>query len=213
MKKSLIKKLAVIAAVAAVLVCAWFAGGKTAAPAAPRQTQPAAAQTAQAATAEPEASTAPEATPAASAPAASAPEARSQKPSCTISISCAALCGNMDALDKEKRELVPKGGVVLAPVKAEFTDGESVFDVLQRVCRENGIQLESTVSPAYNTAYIEGIANLYEFDAGETSGWMYSVNGAFPGYGSSAYKLADGDTVCWVYTTDLGADVGGGNEG
>jgi hypothetical protein len=28
MKKSLIKKLAVIAAVAAVLVCAWFAGGK-----------------------------------------------------------------------------------------------------------------------------------------------------------------------------------------
>jgi pyruvate/2-oxoglutarate dehydrogenase complex dihydrolipoamide acyltransferase (E2) component len=176
MKKSLIKKLAVIAAVAAVLVCAWFAGGKTAAPAA-RQTQPAAAQTAQAATAEPAASTEPEATPAASAPAADAPAAKPQKPSCTISISCAALCGNMDALDKEKRELVPKGGVILAPVKAEFTAGESVFDVLQRVCRENGIQMESTVSPAYNTAYIEGIANLYEFDAGETSGWMYSVSG------------------------------------
>ena len=61
----------------------------------------------------------------------------------------------------------------------------------------------------YNTAYIEGIANLYEFDCGELSGWMYRVNGEFPNVGCSLYKLKDGDTVEWVYTCDLGRDVGG----
>jgi hypothetical protein len=39
---------------------------------------------------------------------------------------------------------------------------------------------------------------------------MYSVNGWFPNYGSSRYALKDGDEICWVYTCDLGQDVGGG---
>ena len=43
--------------------------------------------------------------------------------------------------------------------------------------------------------YIEGINNLYEFDCGEQSGWMYSVNGWFPNYGCSRYQLKDGDVV------------------
>ena len=58
---------------------------------------------------------------------------------------------------------------------------------------------------------IEGIANLYEFDGGPLSGWVYSVNGVFPNYGSSKYALKDGDQVLWQYTCDLGADVGGDN--
>ena len=83
-----------------------------------------------------------------------------------------------------------------------------VFDVLQRVCRAQGIHMESTWTPAYNSAYIEGIGNLYEFDCGELSGWMYSVNGVWPDYGCSGYTLHDGDTVVWSYTCDLGRDVG-----
>ena len=58
--------------------------------------------------------------------------------------------------------------------------------------------------------YIEGIGNLYEFDCGAESGWMYAVNGWFPNYGCSQYALQDGDTVTWVYTCDLGRDVGSG---
>ena len=64
--------------------------------------------------------------------------------------------------------------------------------------------------PIYNSAYIEGIHNLYEFDVGELSGWMYSVNGWYPNYGCSRYALKDGDVVEWRYTCDLGFDVGGG---
>ena len=90
-----------------------------------------------------------------------------------------------------------KGGAsyswILKPVTVTFTEGESVFDVLRRVCRDNGIHMEFKSTPAYNSAYIEGIGNLYEFDAGELSGWMYSVNGWFPNYGCSRYQLQSGD--------------------
>jgi hypothetical protein len=69
--------------------------------------------------------------------------------------------------------------------------------------------MEFSMTPIYNSNYIEGINNLYEFDAGELSGWMYKVNGWFPNYGSSRYVLKDGDVIEWVYTCDLGRDVGG----
>ena len=92
----------------------------------------------------------------------------------------------------------------------EFSEGESVFDVLQRVCRDNAIHMESNWTPMYNSAYVEGINNLYGFDVGSLSGWMYSVNGWFPNYGCSRYALQNGDVVNWVYTCDLGYDVGGG---
>ena len=130
--------------------------------------------------------------------------------SCTISISCATILDNMDWLDPEKVDIVPADGWILRPVKVEFKDGESVFDVLQRTCREKKIHMEFSDTPMYNSAYIEGIYNLYEFDCGELSGWMYKVNDWFPNYGCSRYQLKDGDVICWVYTCDLGNDVGGG---
>ena len=129
---------------------------------------------------------------------------------CTFSISCATLLDNMNSLPAEKRELVPSDGWILPAQTVTFTEGDSVFDVLQAVTRENKIHMEYEDTPLYKSAYIEGIANLYEFDAGNESGWMYSVNGWFPNYGCSRYELQDGDTVEWVYTCDLGDDVGGG---
>ena len=129
---------------------------------------------------------------------------------CTISISCASILEHMDLCDKEKTELVPEDGWLLKPVEVTFQEGQSVFDVLQQSCRDNRIHLEFSMTPVYNSAYIEGIGNLYEFDCGEESGWMYAVNGWFPNYGCSQYQLQDGDSVTWVYTCELGKDVGGG---
>ena len=133
-----------------------------------------------------------------------------ETPTCTISISCATILDHLDWLDADKTEIVPADGCILAAVEVPFTEGESVFDVLARVCRERKIHMEFSVTPIYDSAYIEGIANLYEFDCGELSGWMYRVNGWFPNYGCSRYVLQDGDTVEWLYTCDLGEDVGGG---
>lgn len=129
---------------------------------------------------------------------------------CTISISCATILDNLSLCDPAKVDLVPQDGWILKPVTVTFYEGESVFNLLRRVCKQNRIHMEFEDTPIYNSAYIEGIHNLYEFDVGELSGWMYSVNGWFPNYGCSRYRLNDGDVVCWVYTCDLGNDVGGG---
>ena len=128
---------------------------------------------------------------------------------CTLSISCATILDNMDLCNKEKRELVPEDGWILKPMTVTFYEGESVFNILQRTCKQQKIHMEFENTPVYNSAYIEGINNLYEFDVGNTSGWMYKVNGWFPNYGCSRYQLKDGDVIEWVYTCDLGKDVGG----
>lgn len=128
---------------------------------------------------------------------------------CTISISCATILEKIDTLDSAKADLIPADGWILPPTSVTFYEGESVFNVLQRTCKQQKIHMEFEDTPIYNSAYIEGIHNLYEFDVGELSGWMYSVNNWFPNYGCSRYQLHDGDVICWVYTCDLGADVGG----
>ena len=129
---------------------------------------------------------------------------------CTFSIECSTILNNLDMLDPDKLEMVPSGGVILSTTTVTFCEGESVFDVLQRLCKEKGIHMEAEWTPIYNSAYVEGIHNLYEFDCGALSGWMYKVNGWYPNYGCSRYQLKDGDLVEWRYTCDLGNDVGGG---
>lgn len=128
---------------------------------------------------------------------------------CTLSVRCDTILDNIKGLDKEKQDLVPSDGVILKEQTVKFYDGESVFDVLQREMKNNKIHMEFVNTPMYNSAYIEGICNLYEFDCGELSGWMYKVNDWFPNYGCSRYRLQQGDKVEWVYTCNLGVDVGG----
>lgn len=127
---------------------------------------------------------------------------------CTLYIDCKTILDNMDMLDPDKAELVPDDGVILPEITAGFEEGESVYDVLLRELRARGIHIESSFVPLYNSAYVEGINNIYEFDCGPTSGWEYCVNGEFPNYGCSAFELHDGDSVRFLFTCDLGADIG-----
>ncbi len=131
---------------------------------------------------------------------------------CTLSISCATILDNMDMLDEDKIELVPADGWILKPTKVTFQEGESVFDLLVRECKERKIHMSYRFTPVYNSDYIEGIGNLYEFDCGGQSGWNYSVNGWFPNYGSSRYVIKNGDIIEWKYTCNLGLDTGAGNQ-
>lgn len=127
---------------------------------------------------------------------------------CTLYIDCKTVLSNMDELDPDKAELIPEDGIILNKVTVGFDDGDSVYDILQRELRARGIHIESSFVPVYNSAYVEGINNLYEFDCGYSSGWEYSVNGTFPRYGCSAYYPQEGDEIAFLYTCDLGADIG-----
>lgn len=137
------------------------------------------------------------------------PNEQSDELTCTLSVCCDTLLDHLTLLDAEKAELVPVDGVIYPERSVTFSDGETVFDVLLRETQKAQIHMEYSVTPLYNSVYIEGIGNLYELDAGDLSGWMYRVNGEFPNFGCSLYTLKDGDVIEWVYTCDLGADVGG----
>ena len=130
------------------------------------------------------------------------------KLTCTLEVRCDTLLGKLDQMTPEKAALVPENGILLETVELEFNGGESVFDVFRKVLREEKIHFEYVDASAYDSVYIEGIGNIYEFDCGPQSGWMYSVNGVHPGLGCSAYTLADGDVIVFHYTCDLGADLG-----
>ena len=127
---------------------------------------------------------------------------------CYFSISCSTILNNMGDLTEGKEGLVPSDGQIYAQREVSFYEGESVFDILQRETKNNRIHMEYSFFPGFNSNYIEGINNLYEFDCGSNSGWMYCVNGWYPNYGCSRYVVQDGDVIEWNYTCDLGRDLG-----
>jgi len=131
---------------------------------------------------------------------------------CTISISCKTLIDAPTACDKALYDILPKDGMIQEEVTVGFTEGESVFDVLLRTCQKNRIHMEYTKTPLTGSVYVEGIHNLYEFDAGPLSGWLYSVNGVFTNLSCSEYILKDGDRILFQYTLSRGEDVGGAVE-
>lgn len=134
---------------------------------------------------------------------------------CTVSISCAECLSNMNMLTNEaKKQFIPSDGWILKTTSLTFNDGETAFDVLKRACKnghcsdncaycqKSGIQLEYSFSTSFETYYIEGIHQIYEKDFGSKSGWLFKVNGSYPNYGCSAYKLKSGDKIEFVYTVD-----------
>lgn len=130
----------------------------------------------------------------------------------TISIRCDTVLENYNELDPalQSEEFVPSDGVILSPTEYVLRDGDTVFDILDRAVRHNKIQMEyqGADKNSYGSVYIQGINYLYEFSCGPLSGWMYRVDGEFPNYGCSKYELKDGQVIEWVYTCDLGNDVG-----
>lgn len=129
----------------------------------------------------------------------------------TLTVTAKTILNNLDLFNEEKIELLPEDGIIYPNTTVTFYEGESVIDVLLREMKNNKIHMEFIMTPIYNSHYIEGINNIYEFDCGELSGWMYKVNSWFPNYGMSRYKLEDGDEIELIYTCDLGKDIG--NEG
>ena len=119
----------------------------------------------------------------------------------TISIRCDTLRKpeNWKKLKKQLQDekYVPEDGVILEEMTCVLRKGDTVFDILKRACRYNQIQMEynGPDTNVYSTVMIRGINYLYDFSCGDLSG-------------CSGYKLKDKDKIEWVYTCDLGKDVG-----
>lgn len=125
-----------------------------------------------------------------------------KEPHCTLSVSCGMILNNMEKLDVDKAYIIPKDGIIFPEQAVAFSEGESALDLLQREMRNSKMHFE------FSGGYIEGIANIYEFDCGELSGWIYRVNGVVPNYGCAEYTIKQGDKIEFLYSCDLGKDVG-----
>ena len=105
------------------------------------------------------------------------------------------------------RDVLPEDGVI-GDGQVTVYEGDTVFTLLERFCREHDVAMSSTGATRYGV-YVDGIGGLFERDAGSGSGWMYAVNGEFLNKSAGDAAVKDGDDVLWVYTLDLGKDVEG----
>ena len=124
---------------------------------------------------------------------------------CYVSITCRTAIASGELSDS-MLSILPEDGVILDSFEFEYEDGMTVFDVFAKVVKENKIHMEYTGTKT--VPYVEGVANLYEFDCGPLSGWMYQVNGWFPSFSMGQYEVDRGDSIEIIYTCDLGEDVG-----
>ncbi len=99
-------------------------------------------------------------------------------------------------------------GYVLKDTNYEINADSTVWQLLEKVCADNDIAIDSSYNKKYDSIYISAIAGIGEFDHGNGSGWKYNVNGDYPNKAANRYKLEDGDDVNWRYTTKLGKDLG-----
>lgn len=124
----------------------------------------------------------------------------------TVSINCSTILDNMDSLESGLESYIPSDGIILDTTTVYLDENATAYDALNEACRLNKIQYEYEGTDI--DIYIEGIANIYEFSCGSLSGWEYSVSDVFPSLGCNSYELKSGDSVKFLYTCDLGADIG-----
>ena len=116
----------------------------------------------------------------------------------SITIRCDTIAGEAGA---------PKDPVILPVTEVQIEKGETAFAVLEQITKENRIPMDFTGSGS--SAYVKGIAGLYEFDYGNLSGWIYLINGEEMSIGCGAAEVSPGDRIEFLYTKMLGDDLRG----
>lgn len=121
------------------------------------------------------------------------------KPSniCYMTIECKSILNSMDKLKAGHNKYVPADGYILNSFEYEYNDGDTAYTVLDEICKINNIKLTAK-STMYGT-YVSGINNIDEFDCGNQSGWLYSVNNEFPPKSCDNYEISDNDSIVFSY--------------
>ena len=75
-------------------------------------------------------------------------------------------------------------------------DGETVLDVLVAAVGKNNVDYSGSGA----TAYVSGINNIYEFDYGAKSGWVFKLNGASLNKSIGTVTVKNGDKIQCLFT-------------
>lgn len=113
-----------------------------------------------------------------------------EKSVCLMEITCTPF---LEHAKPSVKELLPKNGTIMGSTQVEIAPGDSVYDVLLRVCKSKNIQMSGS------STYVKSIANLAEKNYDNSTGWCYYVNGKLPDISAGAYKVKENDKIRWVY--------------
>ena len=122
-------------------------------------------------------------------------------------------------------------GYLVPPTEVTVPGGTDAWSIVEKVLTENGygtsgsgicsgffidselMELIMADGMDENGAGLDpqpfSMDSLGEFDFYRWSGWMYSYNGSYPGYGLNVCKPQDGSVIRVRYTLALGKDIGG----
>ncbi|MEG0318721.1 MAG: DUF4430 domain-containing protein [Niameybacter sp.] len=105
-------------------------------------------------------------------------------------------------------EVLGPGGktVVAPPTQVPIGTNTNALSASSDGLKANKLAFQTGGSGA--GTYITSIGGLAQQDNGPLSGWLYKVNNTFPDEGPSVYKVKPGDLITWIYTNNLGKDVG-----
>lgn len=116
---------------------------------------------------------------------------------CMITIQCREILSHRDRLKEGYEDYVPDSGYIVKNYSVKYENGDTVFTVLQRTCRENSIKMGAK-STAFGM-YVYSINYLPEKACGGTSGWTYYVDGNFPNVSVDNYPLHGGEAIEFRY--------------
>ena len=126
---------------------------------------------------------------------------------CTVSVSCTNAVKNIKKMKNGSAKIIPKSGIILKKTKVTLKSSDTVLAATRRVLKSKNIALSCKNETSVGSAYIEGIGGLFEFDGGDESGWMFSINGKFPSKGCNKIIVENKANIVWAYTLNLGKDV------
>lgn len=120
-----------------------------------------------------------------------------------IQIRCDEVAGAPDMLtDPALAEYIPEDGIAMARLKYIAKEGDSVLEILEKICSNNNIEVKKD-----KEGFIETIGYLKNGDCGGNSRWAYTVNGELRKEKPADCKVTDGDEIVWAFTLDGGHDI------
>ena len=104
--------------------------------------------------------------------------------------------------DPALAEYIPEDGIALARLKYIAKEGDSVLQILEKICKNNNIEVKKT-----EDGLIEAIGYLKNGDCGEGSCWVYTVDGKLMSDNPADSKVKGGEDIVWTFALNGGRDI------
>lgn len=96
----------------------------------------------------------------------------------------------------------------MANVSTPFTveEGANALDALILYGKTKEISVSFSGDKS-SSGYVQSIHGVTEGDYGNTSGWIYEINGETPQQSASSVILKEGDALSWIFVKDVGQTI------